>query len=910
MPTGRVAVGPMVFSEQPQSILDVEGNLAVGATYSGGTAAPVNGAIIEGNVGIGTNLPTGRLHVLNSGAGILNTMIVNQSNAANTAIAANFANANTTNTVYGNGTITAQRGTGSLANTYLYTGIATAITGVAASPVGFGVQGTSETGYGVVGLTTTGIAVHGINISGGNAARFENAAAAITTPVVFVQNVSTQGNAFGVHSVVLPTAPGGFSAALRGQNNGTGGLGIGVWGTQAGSGWGVYGQTPNGIGVYGNTTNGWGVYGQGSSAVSVGVRGFNDLGFAGYFETVNTSNNNATLHVYDAGIVPGSSVFRKAGIYSEITPLINSVSRSASTSAIIGVSATSNTFGFAGGTGVQGVTRSGVGVQGNAIDGIALYGVTWSGTGWGLQTFGKSQMTSGNNGTTLSLIDNSFVGQPHLMITETDNDYARITLRNQHVANTGNSFWDIAGYNNDNRAFEHLNFYNSVNGDLMTITGQGNVGIGQFIPAARLHVVNASNPGIRSETIYPAATLGSANIFSSNNIYHTILSRHNTADPGYDEFAMPGGIMSFDSSDLFISSGIIGLNGSNTANSANGFYGLSGKGYNPNTYMYWATTYAGGQFWGGDFGVAGAVWDASPVVNLTGISNTKVGVIGWVSMPNPAGTNASFYSLASTGGGTNYAAYLNGNVQVVGNFTATGVKAFRIDHPLDPANKFLNHFAIESPELQNVYNGNAKTDANGKVTVTLPSYFEAVNTDYKYQLTIVDETQFAMARVSKKINGNQFEIATSVPNIEVSWQVTAVRNDRAAQKYMMAAETDKKANEKGKYLDPDLYGQSPDKALMYVAPPKVGSDQKANQPYNVAQYEAFKPGKKEGQGTTSIKGTPVSKPEGAGLNAEKPANNEASKVKMEQDPKNTPADTKATEPPAKLEKGTDKTNDK
>ena len=73
------------------------------------------------------------------------------------------------------------------------------------------------------------------------------------------------------------------------------------------------------------------------------------------------------------------------------------------------------------------------------------------------------------------------------------------------------------------------------------------------------------------------------------------------------------------------------------------------------------------------------------------------------------------------------------------------------------------------------------TDANGKAVVNLPGYFSSINKDFKYQLTIIDETQFALARISKKINGNSFEIMTDKPNIEVSWQVTAVRNDKAMQ---------------------------------------------------------------------------------------------------------------------------------
>jgi hypothetical protein len=121
MPTGRVAVGPMVFSDQPQSNLDVEGNAAIGATYSGTNAAPANGLIVEGNVGIGTPTPTAKLHVLNSSAAALSSLLVNQSNAANTAIGVNILNVNTSATGYGNGAVYTQRGTGSLAATYLYT---------------------------------------------------------------------------------------------------------------------------------------------------------------------------------------------------------------------------------------------------------------------------------------------------------------------------------------------------------------------------------------------------------------------------------------------------------------------------------------------------------------------------------------------------------------------------------------------------------------------------------------------------------------------------------------------------------------------------------------------------------------------------------------------------------------------
>ena len=74
-------------------------------------------------------------------------------------------------------------------------------------------------------------------------------------------NNSTTASISAVKGIISSITPGGFSSAVRGVNNGTGGLGIGVYGSQAGSGWGVYGTTPSGIGVYGNASgNGIGGY--------------------------------------------------------------------------------------------------------------------------------------------------------------------------------------------------------------------------------------------------------------------------------------------------------------------------------------------------------------------------------------------------------------------------------------------------------------------------------------------------------------------------------------------------------------------------------------------------------------------------------------------------------------------------
>lgn len=91
-----------------------------------------------------------------------------------------------------------------------------------------------------------------------------------------------------------------------------------------------------------------------------------------------------------------------------------------------------------------------------------------------------------------------------------------------------------------------------------------------------------------------------------------------------------------------------------------------------------------------------------------------------------------------------------------------------IGHPHDPEHKYLLHYSSESPFPQNFYSGNVLTDASGYAWVELPDYFEAINTNFKYQLTVVGKS-FARAAVWGEISNNRFRIRTDAPNFKVSW---------------------------------------------------------------------------------------------------------------------------------------------
>ena len=161
------------------------------------------------------------------------------------------------------------------------------------------------------------------------------------------------------------------------------------------------------------------------------------------------------------------------------------------------------------------------------------------------------------------------------------------------------------------------------------------------------------------------------------------------------------------------------------------------------------------------------------------------------------------------------AGLFNGNVQVNGDFTATGAKAFKIDHPLDPENKYLCHAAVESSELKNFYDGLAVLDEKGEAVVEMPPWFEALNEKIRYQLTPLGFTPHPLY-IAAELENNRFRIAGGSPGLKVCWQVTGGRKDVYAQTSGFQAEIPKAPHEQGCYLNPDLYGKAQEKGLFYA----------------------------------------------------------------------------------------------
>jgi len=163
------------------------------------------------------------------------------------------------------------------------------------------------------------------------------------------------------------------------------------------------------------------------------------------------------------------------------------------------------------------------------------------------------------------------------------------------------------------------------------------------------------------------------------------------------------------------------------------------------------------------------------------------------------------YGRYNGGDPSRYAGYFNGNVKINGTLTNSAASS-KIDHPLDPGNKLLSHSFVESPDMMNVYNGNVILNDDGEATVQLPEWFEALNRDFRYQLTPLSGPMPNLW-VGQKVENNRFKISGGTPGGEVSWQVTGIRHDPWAEAHRIQVEQAKPEELGGTYIHPELYGQ-------------------------------------------------------------------------------------------------------
>ncbi len=502
-----------------------------------------------------------------------------------------------------------------------------------------------------------------------------------------------------------------------------------------------------------------------------------------------------------------------------------------------GVTGTSNTQT---GPGVQGVTTSaaGFGVQGvvnSSTGGTAVQGLNNATSGVSAGVSGQSAST-GNGSAGVVGNESATTGQVYGVIGSTNSTTANaMGVSGYEGASTGQVYGVSGGTNSTtNFAAGVTGFEGATTGQVYGVTGgtnsstNGATGINGYEGSKTGQVFGVFG-STTSATNFAAGVSGNASA-TTGQVYGVVGVSNSTTNGaaavnGYEP-ATTGGVYGVSGSTPSTSgTGVVG-NATATSGNTNGVSGLSaspnGSGVtgsnSSGTCCFAAGVY--GQTVGGT-GVLGSATAASGVnFGVQGLTaspggvgvhggNTSTGVAvdlaGTTFLVNAYVGKTGEFNVDNSGNG-----YFAGNLTVTGKLTK-GSGSFKIDHPLDPANKYLSHSFVESPDMMNVYNGNITTDRHGLATVSLPDYFEALNGDFRYQLTVIG--QFAQAIVAQKISANRFVIRTSKPNVEVSWQVTGIRHDAYANQYRIPVEEDKTAGEQGYYLHPEVFGQPESRSI-------------------------------------------------------------------------------------------------
>ncbi len=279
--------------------------------------------------------------------------------------------------------------------------------------------------------------------------------------------------------------------------------------------------------------------------------------------------------------------------------------------------------------------------------------------------------------------------------------------------------------------------------------------------------------------------------------------------------------------------GVIGIGGGGTGVSGSGSTaGVSGVG---STYggQFISSSGTGVSGTGSFFGVTG---NSTSGTGVSGTGSTGVRGQGSAAGVYGIGTGSGFGVLGfggssggtgifGQGGGSGFAGDFSGNVRITGNLNVSGSVSkgsgsFQIDHPLDPANKYLSHSFVESPDMMNIYNGNVKLDTKGEGWVELPDWFDALNRDFRYQLTSMGAPGPNLY-VAEEISANRFKIAGGQPGGKVSWQVSGIRQDAYANAHRIRVEEDKPEKERGTYLHPDLFGKPEERNILWAQQPAL-----------------------------------------------------------------------------------------
>ncbi|BCW96597.1 MAG: hypothetical protein WHS44_02280 [Fimbriimonadales bacterium] len=534
-------------------------------------------------------------------------------------------------------------------------------------------------------------------------------------------------------------------------------------------------NSTNGVGVYGETiaSSGfaYGVIGRSASSAGTGVFGFATATSGGTFGVHGRSASTAGRGVYGEATATSGTTFGMYG-QSQSTEGIGvfgfATAAGGTTYGVFGRSASDAGTGVYGRASATSGTTYGVFGRNDSTAGRGVYGEATATSGTTYGVYGESRSTTGRGvyGEATATSGTTYG------VYGLNNSTSGAGVFGKATATTGVSYgvWgqsaSTAGRGVYGEATDSSGFAYGVWGQSASTAGTGVYGWATATSGLTYGVYGESR-SIAGRGVYGVATASSGTNYgvygwSSSPQGYGGYFEGRGADAAYIENTGSGrGLRVIASADTAL-----------FATTATGFAGVDGRGNSRGVYGF-----------------------------ATATSGTTYGVFGLTNSSNGYGVYSS------------------------GNFAASGNKSFQIDHPLRPETHFLNHFCTEAPEPLNAYSGNVTTDAQGYAVVQLPDYFEAVNRDFRYQLTVIG--QFAQAIVAEEIRANRFVIRTDKPHVKVSWRVEAIRNDRWVQQYGYQTEQEKPDHYRGKYLHPELYGQPKERGIHYRPDPQPAPNEQS-----------------------------------------------------------------------------------
>ena len=342
----------------------------------------------------------------------------------------------------------------------------------------------------------------------------------------------------------------------------------------------------------------------------------------------------------------------------------------------------------------------------------------------------------------------------------------------------------------------------SLNQYRLVIDTAGNFGVGTMTPASKLtvnggiQILGAGN-GIKFSdgSIQTKATAGTITGTGTTNRLVKFTGANSFGNSSITESAGKVGIGTATPASLLTVTGsattqVVSATNNSTSTTSSAIRGVSNSGFGVR-----------GEYSSGTGGAG--VYAFTTVTDGNGI----------IAEANEGGEAFAIWGKSTNGEAGHFTGrvVVNGDLDILGTLSKDA-GSFKIDHPLDPANKYLYHSFVESPDMMNIYNGNVTLNGRGEAAVTMPQWFSALNKEFRYQLTAVGAPGPNLY-IAEEVKDNRFRIAGGRPGTKVSWQLTGIRQDAYAEAHRIPVEQDKPARERGSFLHPELHGQSEEKSL-------------------------------------------------------------------------------------------------